>query len=65
MTGEHNDSEDVYTYKKYRNLYNRLVRLTKSSYYGELFERNKGDICSTWRTLDEIIGRTRHKVASA
>ena len=54
MTGEHEDSEAVCKYKKYRNLYNRLIRLTKSKYY---------DICSTWRTLNEIIGKTRDKTS--
>ena len=32
MTGEHEDSEAVCKYKKYRNLYNMLIRLTKSKY---------------------------------
>ncbi len=63
MTGEHNDSEAVCIYKTYRNLYNRLVRLTKSNYYGELFERNKGDNCSTWSSLNEIIGRILDKTS--
>ena len=40
-----------------------VIRLTKSKYYGDLFELNKGDICSTWRTLNEIIGKTRDKTS--
>ena len=56
-------SEARCKYKKYRNLYNRLIRLTKSEYHGDLFELNKGNMCSTWRTLIEIIGKTSDKTS--
>ena len=63
MTGEQCHSELVCKYKKYRNLYNRLIRLARGNYYGELFQSHKGDICATWRTLNDIIGRTRDKTS--
>ena len=50
---------------KYRNLYNRIIRLAKNRYYGNLLESNKGYISATWRTLNEVIGKTRDKSSCA
>ena len=44
-------------------MFNRLIRLGKSKYYGALFENHKGDICAKWRTLNYIIGKTRDKTS--
>ena len=63
MSAQRDDSEPVCKYKAYRNLFNRLIRLAKSQYYGALFENHKGDICATWRTLNDIIGKTRDKTS--
>ncbi len=61
MSGKPDDSEAVLKYKKYRNLYNRLIRVARNRYYGDLFDIHRGDISATWRTLNEIIGKTRDK----
>ena len=61
VAGKADAHPDVPRYKKYRNLYNRLIRLTKSKYYGELFIYYKSNIRSIWRTLNEIIGKASDK----
>jgi potassium voltage-gated channel Eag-related subfamily H protein 8 len=65
MTGKPAHSSEVCAYKKYRNLYNRLVRLARIKYYGELFDSHRNDIASTWRTLNDIIGKSRDKTCCA
>ena len=61
MTGHADNHEHVIRYKKYCNLYNRIIRLAKNRYYCNLLESNKGDISATWCTLNELIGKTRDK----
>ena len=63
MSAQRDDSDPVCKYKAYRNLFNRVIRLAKSQYYGALFENHKGDICATWHTLNDIIGKTRDKTS--
>ena len=46
-------------YKLYRNLYNRLVRIAKANYYATLINKYKGDICQTWKVLNEVIGKRK------
>ncbi len=47
MSGKPDDSEAVLKYKKYRNLYNRLIRVARNRYYGDLFDIHRGDISAT------------------
>ena len=44
-------------YRKYRNIYNRLIKLAKVNYYSKILLDNKHNIKKTWATLKEIIGK--------
>ena len=50
-------------YKKYRNIYNKLIRLSKRMYWHKKFDNCKNDIKRTWDSINEILGRTRNKHA--
>ena len=49
------------SYKKYRNLYNKLVRLAKQNYYSKSLLDVQHDIKKTWVVLREIIAKTQNK----
>ena len=40
---------------------NKSIRLTKKSYYDNLFKKYKNDIKGTWKTINEILSRTKRK----
>ena len=44
-------------YKQYRNRLNRIIRARKKEYFTCLLERNKSDICKTWKVINEILGK--------
>jgi hypothetical protein len=46
------------TYIQYRNLYNRLKRTAKQTYYEQRFNMYKNDLKRTWKMLNSLI---RHK----
>jgi hypothetical protein len=48
-------------YIQYRNLYNKTKRQAKTKYYFDLFHKYKHDIKNTWKTLNEVIGRSNSK----
>ncbi len=39
----------------------KLIRETKKSYYSELFKKLKSDIKATWKTIKEILNRSKNK----
>ncbi len=39
----------------------RNIRLLKKSYYENLFDKYKGDMKGTWKTINEILSRTKRK----
>jgi hypothetical protein len=47
-------------YKNYRNLYNKLIRLTKKSYYEEVLKANVNNSKKTWDILNEVINKKRN-----
>ena len=55
----HHDSHLKYI--KYRTLLNKLKRTSKELYYANLFEKYKGDIRKTWKTLNSITGHCNDK----
>ena len=59
--GKPAEDENVMHFKKYRNLFNRLIRQAKALYYTELFETHKESIKGTWRVLNDVIGKSRDK----
>ena len=44
-------------YKDYRNIYNRLIRVSKKSYYEEKLLLNQKNPKKTWETLNESLNR--------
>jgi len=48
-------------YLQYRNMYNKLKRETKLTYYDDLFKKYKNDIRKTWSVLNSLIGRVNDK----
>ena len=48
-------------YRKYRNVYNRLIKLAKANYYSNKLSDVKNNIKKTWITLKEIISKTSLK----
>ena len=59
--GKPAEDENVMHFKKYRNLFNRLIRQAKAIYYTELFETHKESIKGTWWVLNDVIGKSRDK----
>ena len=55
----HHDSHLKYI--KYRTLFNKLKRTSKELYYANLFEKYKGDIRKTWKTLNSITGHSKER----
>ena len=55
----HHDSHLKYI--KYRTLFNKLKRTSKELYYAHLFEKYKGYIRKTWKTLNSITGHCNDK----
>ncbi len=51
------------TYATYRNLYNRLRRLARETYYCHILSNFKNDtrIKNTWETIRHLIGKTNEK----
>jgi hypothetical protein len=47
------------TYKNYRNLYNKLVRIAKKNHTHEKLEQNKKNPKKTWEILNEITGKSK------
>ncbi len=62
-SGRNNEHEAVIEYKRYRNLYNRSIRAAKNTYYCELLASHTGDISKTWKTLNELIGKSHDKTS--
>ena len=50
-------------YRRYRNIYNRLVKLAKSNYYSRRLKENVGNIKCTWNLLKEIITKNKCEVS--
>ena len=46
-------------YKRYKNKLNHVLRIAKKKYYSEQFEDSKNDIKSTWKTINELLNKTK------
>jgi len=55
-------SDELYCkYVKYRNVFNKMKRLSKSQYYSNLLRKYRDDIRKTWKVLNSIIGSNNDK----
>ena len=48
-------------FTQYRNIYNRLKRMTKHNYYDELLQMYQYNTRKTWGVINTLIGRTNDK----
>jgi hypothetical protein len=48
-------------YIQYRNLFNKLKRISKETYYTNLFLKYKNDIKNTWKSIRSLIGKLNDK----
>ena len=55
------DQGSLNKYKTYRNLYNRLIRIAKTTHYSEQIELQRGNISKTWTILNKLIGKNHDK----
>ena len=63
-TVEVNSTDDIIAqYKKYRNNYNRLKRITKIKYYHEKCNTYKSNIKKLWKLINEITGKISNKTS--
>ena len=47
--------------KTFNNILRKTIRVTKKTYYETLFNKYKGDIKGTWKTINDILSRTKRK----
>ena len=55
VTTQH--SPNLVKYKKYRNLLNSLIRLSRKMYYSQKCENNVNNLNGLWETVNEITGK--------
>ncbi len=47
--------------KTYNNILKTCIRVTKKNYYESLFRKFKDDIRRTWKTINDILNKTKRK----
>jgi len=47
--------------KTFNTILKKVIRETKKSYYETIFNKYKGDIKGTWKTINDILNRTKRK----
>ena len=50
-----NSLDMVESYKKYRNVLNRSLRIAKSTYYHRVLRENKDDSKKVWKVINELV----------
>ena len=56
------NSHSYIKYIKYRNLFSKLKRITKSNYYAKQIEDNKNYMKNTWKIMREAMNKLNNKV---
>ena len=54
-------AENIFQFKKYRNLYNLVIRNAKKQYYEKQLEENKQNLRKTWKILFSSINKNPKK----
>ena len=55
------DNQQHIAYIKYRNLFFKLKRITKSNYYSKQIEDNKNDMKNTWNIMKAAMNKLNDK----
>ena len=50
---------NIHNFKIYNNIYNKLIRYMKISYFHNAFDENKNDIKKTWSIIRQNTGSRR------
>jgi len=50
-------STNLNKFKTFRNKLNSVIKKSKSSYFSEKFQKAKGDMRQTWKTINNVMGR--------
>ena len=50
-----NSPDKVESYKVYRNVLNRSLRIAKSAYYHRILRENKDDSKKVWKIINELV----------
>ena len=48
-------------YTRKRNLWNKLKRTAKCTYYSEMVDKYKSDSKSLWKNMNELLGRSKSR----
>ena len=59
---KHPSPENSARYKKYSNLYNKLLRIAKRTHYDRELEKAKYDMKTTWKLLKEVINNQNYHI---
>jgi site-specific DNA-adenine methylase len=49
----------VLSYKKYKNILNKLIKESKRGYWETTFDKCKNDTKATWKQINEVLNRSR------
>ena len=55
-----NEASEI-EYKNYKNLFEKLRKKSKQSYYASLIEQHKGNSRKTWQIMKELTGKKKNK----
>ena len=61
----HPNTNNITTFKKYRNLFNILVRAAKKLFYDKLFQKFQSNLSKTWQLINKIINKKPKKNAQS
>ena len=56
---KHKTTKTLETYKNYKNLFEKIKKSSKRLYYQNKLEKCKNSIKTTWKTMKEIIGKSK------
>ena len=52
-------TSDEINYKKYKNLFQKILKKAKSNYYSNQLKKHKADSKKTWQIINEVTGRKK------
>jgi hypothetical protein len=52
---------NIIKFKDYNKVYTSLVRAARKKYYGDKFEKYSKDCRNTWKIINSVLGKSKHK----
>ena len=62
-TGKLKTDASYLKYVEFRQMFQKLKRLTKKQYYTDLLQKYRNDIKNTWSTINTVTGRNKNKAS--